>query len=168
MKRLFLLIAVVSLLSLSANEMYAQRVVKKYNQTITVNPIGLAFGLFNVTYEQALTPENSFTAGIVYWGYGGWTAFGASASYRWYLFQDDEKMLKGLSFGPLVNLGMWSYENNTYSSSTSLGVGAELAYKWIIDGFTVEPIAQLNFNVLSIDGLQYRPFGIGINLGYSW
>lgn len=168
MKRGFLLIAMVAFLTISLNDSYAQRVVRKYNQSISANPIGLAFGLFNATYEQALNAENSFTVGAIYWGYAGWTAFGVSGSYRWYLFQDNEKMLKGLSFGPLVSLGMWGYENDTYSNSTSLSVGGEIAYKWVFDGFVVEPNAQISFNVLSIDGLSYRPFGIGVNLGYAW
>ncbi len=168
MKKAFLLIALVTIFSLSMTEVYAQKVVKKYNQSISANPIGLAFGLFNATYEKALSPENSFTAGFMYWGYGGWSAYGLSGSYRWYLFQDSEKMLKGLSFGPMVSLGMWGYENDTYANSTSVSVGGEISYKWIFDGFVVEPNAQISFNVLSIDGLTYKPFGIGVNLGYAW
>jgi len=168
MKKAFLLIALVTIFSLSLTAVYAQRVVKKYNQSISANPIGLAFGLFNATYEKALSPENSFTVGLMYWGYAGWSAFGLSGSYRWYLFQDTDKMLKGLSFGPLVSLGMWGYENDTYSNSTSLSVGCEISYKWVFDSFVVEPNAQVSFNVLSIDGLTYRPFGIGVNLGYAW
>lgn len=158
----------VAFLTISLSDTFAQRVVRKYNQSISANPIGLAFGLFNATYEQALNAENSFTVGANYWGYAGWTAFGISGSYRWYLFQDSEKMLKGLSFGPLVSFGMWGYENDTYANSTSLSVGGEIAYKWVFDGFVVEPNAQISFNVLSIDGLSYRPFGIGVSLGYAW
>jgi len=168
MKKAFYTIAFVALFGMFTSNIYAQRVVKKYNQAITANPVALAFGLFNATYEKALSPQNSFTAGLNYWNYGGWTAFGVSASYRWYLFQEQDKMIKGFGFGPMISLGQWGYENNTYSNSTSFSIGAEASYKWIFDGFVVEPIAQINFNILSINGLNYRPFGIGINLGYGW
>ncbi len=168
----YAVIAIVLIIGVS-NEAYSQKTIKKYNQAITGNPIGLAFGFLNATYEQQVSKDNSFTAFGSYWSFGGWTAFGVGGSYRWYLMQDDKKALEGLSFGPMVSLGFWSYDNLGYiddwGSGTSFAIGAEGAYKFVFDGgFTVEPIVQIGFNVLTITGLDYRAFGLGCNIGYAW
>jgi len=116
-----------------------------------------------------LNNENSITAGLRYSNYSGWSGIGITASYRWYVFQEQYKMLKGLSFGPLVTLDFLSYETASFKNGTPLGVGGEFAYKWIFDGFVVEPIIQVHFSVISFDGSEkYRPFGLGINVGYAW
>jgi len=153
----------------SVQDLFAQRIVKNYNQSIGVNPIGLAFGIFNAKYEQQVSAENSFTADAIYWGFAGWSAFGVGGSYRWYLFQESDKAVRGLSFGPIVSLGFWSFENSTWGGGTSLALGGEVSYKWIFEGgFVVEPTVNLAFNILSLEGLNYRPFGLGVNLGYAW
>ena len=144
---------IVALLIGMSNFAYSQKTVKKYNQSITANPVALAFGLFNITYEQQISKENSFTAFGSYWSFGDWTAVGLGGSYRWYLFQEDKRALEGFSFDGV----------------TSLAVGGEAAYKFVFDGgFSVEPIIQLNINFLDISGLDYRPFSLGVNIGYAW
>lgn len=170
MKRFFAILVVLALMGLyNAQDMLAQRVVKNYNQSIGANPIGLAFGIFNAKYEQQVSAENSFTAEAIYWSFAGWSAFGVGGSYRWYLFQDYNKALTGFSFGPYASVGFWSFETATWGGGTSLGLGAEAAYKWVFDGgFMVEPLVNVNFNILSLDGLSYRPFGIGLVVGYAW
>lgn len=171
MKRFFIitLVLVMSVAIFSPDVSFSQRVVKKYNQAIMGNPLGFAFGFFPLTYEMQISAENSFTVGGVYYGYSGWNAFGLSASYRWYLFQEKAKAIKGISFGPMIAFGFWSYENKTYDNSMSVAIGGEIAYKFIVEGgFVIEPIVQINFNVKQFDGLTYRPFGIGVNLGYAW
>jgi hypothetical protein len=151
------------------NIMTAQREVKKYNYSIGASPITLAFGVLPIIYEQQIGKENTFTAQFVYSGYQGWTGLGLGASYRWYLFQEREKAIKGFGFGPLARIEYFGYENSSYSSKTSIAIGAEGSYKFIFDGgFIVEPIVQICFNVINIDGLSYRPFGIGVNVGYAW
>lgn len=171
MKRFYAIVFVLTIVALMGNvqEIFAQRVVQNYNQSIGANPIGLAFGLFNAKYEQQVSAENSFTAEVIYWNFAGWSAFGVGGSYRWYLFQESEKALKGFSFGPYASVGFWSFENATWGGGTSLAIGGEAAYKWVFDGgFMVEPIVNVNFNILNLDGLSYRPFGLGVILGYAW
>ncbi|PKL85185.1 MAG: hypothetical protein CVV22_09150 [Ignavibacteriae bacterium HGW-Ignavibacteriae-1] len=171
MKKLYVLIFAIAIILMTASvqDMFAQRVVKNYNQSIGVNPIGLAFGFFNAKYEQQVTAENSFTVDALYWGFAGWSAFGVGGSYRWYLFQEEDKALRGFGFGPAVSLGFWSFEHSTFSGGTSLSIGGEAAYKWVFEGgFVVEPYVSLTFNVLDISGLTYRPFGLGVVLGYAW
>ncbi|MCO5252495.1 MAG: hypothetical protein M9949_13895 [Candidatus Kapabacteria bacterium] len=171
MKKLYVLIFAITIILMTASvqDLFAQRVVKNYNQSIGVNPIGLAFGFFNAKYEQQVSADNSFTVDALYWGFAGWSAFGVGGSYRWYLLQENDKALRGFSFGPAVSIGFWSFENATWGGGTSLGIGGEAAYKWVFEGgFVVEPYVSITFNALDLDGLSYRPFGMGVVLGYAW
>lgn len=169
--KLFVIFLVaVFALSLPSKGLMAQ----SYNNAISVNPIALAFGMFNATYESRLSAANSFTVSGYYWGYSSWKAYGFGGSYRWYLklLQDNKKPLEGLSAGPAIAIGFWSWGGETYfgayDGGTSIAIGGEAAYKWVFDGFVVEPILQFMFNVASITGLSYQPFGAGVNLGYAW
>ncbi len=130
------------------------------DHSISADPLGLAFGMLNATYEQRV---------------GGTTAFGFGGSYRWYFNLNDGKSpLEGLSAGPAVTIGFWDYGgykifNESYGG-TSIAIGGELAYKWIFNQFVVEPILRVNFNVTDVSGLgsTYRGYGLGVNLGYAW
>ncbi|MBI5325257.1 MAG: hypothetical protein HZB41_08310 [Ignavibacteriae bacterium] len=163
-----LIIAVIAL-AIPTKSTYAQ-----YNNAISANPIGLAFGLFNATYETRVSANNSFTVSGYYWKLLDWTAFGFGGSYRWYLklLTDNKKPLEGLSAGPAIALGFWKwdgpYGSLVYDGGTSIAIGGEVAYKWVFDGFVVEPIINIMFNVASLSGLTYQPFGAGVNLGYAW
>ncbi len=175
MKKLFLIpVIVIVLMTSISSDAVAQRAVKRYNHAIGANPLGLAFGMLNATYEQQVGPENSFTVNGLYWTLLDWSAFGIGGSYRWYLMQDDNKALKGFSFGPTINLGFWSYKNSfgyagAYDGGTSVAIGAEANYKFVFDGgFMIEPGISFSFNAVSITGLSYPGFGIGANLGYAW
>ncbi|MBE2189675.1 MAG: DUF3575 domain-containing protein [Candidatus Kapabacteria bacterium] len=172
MKKLYIFIFAMTIILMTASvqDLFAQRIVKNYNQSIGVNPIGLAFQFFNARYEQQVSAENSFTVDAIYWGPKSWSAFGVGGSYRWYLFQENDKALRGFSFGPTVSIGFWSSEKNNYPGGTSLGLGADASYKWVFDGgFVVEPTFGVNFNVLKIDGLDTYPSILpGVVLGYAW
>jgi multidrug transporter EmrE-like cation transporter len=171
MKKLYVFIFAITIILMTASvqDLFGQRVVKNYNQSIGVNPIGLAFQFFNAKYEQQVTADNSFTVDVIYWGYATWTGFGIGGSYRWYLFQENDKALRGFSFGPAVSVGFWSADESVYNDATALNIGGEAAYKWVFEGgFMVEPYVSLTFNALSITGLNYQPFGLGVVLGYAW
>ncbi len=165
---LSVLFIAVTFLLISFNTAYAQRMIKNYNEAITVNPLGLAFGILNVNYEMQVSRENSLTIGGVYLGYQGWTGLGINGSYKWYLFQDEDKAIKGFSFGPTVSVTFLNYENNTYNDRMGLAIGGEATYKWIIDDFVIEPVFGINFNVLNESGLDWRPYYLGVNVGYAW
>jgi len=150
------------------NESLSQRVVRNYNESITANPLALAFGILNVNYEMQVSRENSFAIGGTYYGYQGWTGFGVSGTYKWYLFQDAEKAIKGFGFGPSVSVGYIGYRDDTYDNRLTLAIGGEATYKWILDDFVLEPVFGVNYNVLVDDGMDWRFFYLGVNLGYAW
>lgn len=151
-----------------SSNVYSQRVVKNYNEAITANPLALAFGIFNVNYEMQVSKENTLVIGGIYYGYQGWTGFGVSGTYKWYIFQDQEKPIKGFGFGPSAAIAFLGYTNDTYSNRMSLSIGGEASYKWIFDDFVLEPVFGINYNVLSEAGLDWRPFYLGVNVGYAW
>ena len=121
---ILLIIAVV--FSLNTNNATAKKVT--YHQSITANPVGLAFGMLNATYEQQLSRTNSFTVSGYYWDLGSsagsWVAYGIGGSYRWYndIFHTRKKPLEGLSFGPKIAISSWGY-NTKYSWESELEGG---------------------------------------------
>ena len=79
MKKLFILIAFVAF---GMN-------VNAQSSLIKANPIGLAFGAFNVCYEKVLNDKSSFVISANYFGGGigdiDVVVFGAGVGYRLYL-----------------------------------------------------------------------------------
>ncbi len=164
-----LMVALLSMLFIAATEnSYSQRIIKNYNEAITANPLAFAFGIFNVNYEMQVSRDNSVVLGAQYLGYQGWTGFGLSGTYKWYIFQEDEKAIKGFGFGPQASVLFLGYENDSYSNRMALSIGGEASYKWILDDFVLEPVFGINYNVLSEKGLDWRPFYLGVNVGYAW
>ncbi|MGA2297257.1 MAG: hypothetical protein ABSG15_06905 [FCB group bacterium] len=163
-------IAIFALLIICSTNLWAQR----YSHSISANPIGLVFGIFNATYEQQTAPINSFTVFGNYWSVLDWSAYGFGGSYRWYphLFEDGKKPLEGFSVGPRADIGFWSWTGfGSYSGygGTSIAIGGEAAYKWVFGGFVVEPIIVLEINVSKVVGYtNYNAFAGGCNLGYAW
>ncbi len=146
----------------------AQRVMKNYNEAITANPLALAFGIFNLNYEMQVSQENSLVLGASYYHYSGWTGFSLSGMYKWYLFQEKDKAIKGFGFGPSLSLGHMGYRDETYDNGLTFAIGGEANYKFIFDDFVLEPVFGANFNVLSRNGLNWQPFYLGVNVGYAW
>jgi hypothetical protein len=160
-------IAIFALCMVCSTNLWAQR----YTHSISADPISLAFGVFNATYEWQTAPINSFTIFGEYWSFVDWSAYGIGASYRWYphLFEDGKKPLEGFSVGPRIDISFWNWGgytglNNNY---TSIGIGGEAAYKWVFGGFVVEPLIVINIPILKIV-YTYGAFGPGVNLGYAW
>lgn len=172
MNKFFKIAIILFVIITCSNSLFSQQ--RRYSQSISANPIGLAFGVLNATYEQKLDPVNTFTINGYYWAITDWNAFGIGGSYRWYLkiIDDNKHIIEGLSVGPLVAIGFWSWKGSSLYKDyggVSFAIGGELAYKWIFDGFVVEPMINLTFNVNKIEGLStYNPFSAGINLGYAW
>jgi hypothetical protein len=112
---------------------------------ITVNPLGLAFGLGNLTYEQAINKQNSWLAGASFanWGIAGnsISVIGALASYRWWF--ENDKPISGWFLGPelqVVNVN-WNYSvlNKDYTANGLMfGGGGQGGYQWVFNsGFTL-------------------------------
>jgi len=150
---------------------------KEYHQQISVDPLGLIFGMFNVQYEKQYSAKNSFTANLQYWGYSSgiykWSAIGVGGSWRFYLMQDDILAIRGFSFGPLAQINYWSWTGSSVSSldgGLSVSIGGEASYKWIFDNdFSVEPTFKLFFPLNNLEGLGgLQSYGLGCNIGYAW
>jgi hypothetical protein len=167
--KLFLIsLALLVMFGGAVQNVQAQKKSMNYTKSITANPVALAFNIFNATYEQQIGPVNSFTAFGSYYGAGSWSAFALGGSYRWYLMSDDQRPIKGLSAGPLATLSFWNSDVDGVDGITGIGIGGEIAYKWVFnEGFAIEPIVQLNYMFIE-DNISYSPLGVGVNLGYSW
>lgn len=148
-----------------------------YQKAVSIDPIDfLVSKVFNATYEQKISPTNSFTVFASYYDYSDyWSAYGIGASYRWYLtdvIQDNESPIGGLSVGPMARISFWDYTgpnplNLDYGGSLFV-IGAEAAYKFTFGQWYIEPILRLGFAVSKLDYLGYDPMGGGINVGYAW
>ncbi len=168
-----ILIAIVIVAIFASSSVLAQTKGMKYNQSISANPLGLVFGVFNATYEQQIAPKNSFTINGSYFTYNDWTAGSIGGSYRFYLLQEDVRAIQGFSFGPMAQIAFWSWGgpgSYSYDGGTVFYIGAEAAYKWVFSGgFVVEPSIALRFGVNQLEGLGgFSSYGIGVNLGYAW
>lgn len=147
-----------------------------YNNTVSVNPVALAFEYLQVTYEHRLTSrkENSITAYFSWANYGGYNGLDLGGSYRWYVKSLSKyRPLEGFSFGPTATVGYWSPASDASQSDPSgvaIALGAEAAYKVVFQkGITFEPYVAARFNVLHPkDKFEYKPLCIGVNLGYSF
>jgi hypothetical protein len=166
MKRLVILS--LSILCLASATSFAQN----YSKAISANPIGLAFDLLNATYENKTSPNNSFTITGNYWSISDWTAFGIGGSYRWYFdINDGKRPIQGMFAGPKVSVGFFSWGGESYynySSQTWVGIGGEFGYKWVWDGFMLEPSLNLLFGVGKVEHFTVGAFGAGLSLGYAW
>jgi len=167
-----LLLAIILIAILSTANTFAQKGIK-YNQSISANPLGLLFGVFNATYEQQIAPKNTFTISGSYFAYYDWSAGSIGGSYRFYLLQEDVRAIQGFSFGPMAQIAFWSWggpSTYSYEGGTVFYIGAEATYKWVFSGgFMVEPSLQLRFGVNQLEGLGgFSSYGLGVNLGYAW
>ena len=149
---------------------------------ITVNPLGLVFGLGNVSYERALSKDNSWLVGANYGSYGitdnRLTIFGVTGAYRWWA---GDKDLSGWFAGPELKIESvaWSYgvSGQTYNASGSFfGGGVQGGYQWVFhSGFTLN--LGLNFdylagsissNIAGAPSLTFGGSGAGANLGLGY
>jgi len=122
---------------------------------ITINPVALIVGMFDLHYEMAMGPSNGLgiNAGFMDYNIAGWSFTGANVGveYNWY-FQ--HHALNGWYGGPLVNLEYagvsYKFSEYTYgditgtqnatASASAIGVqiGVHGGYRWIWDGFTLD------------------------------
>lgn len=128
---------------------------------------------FDVTYEHQLSAMNSFTIIGSWYDYSSYfDIFGLGASYRWYpkLFEDGKKSLEGFSVGPMITMVYWKYSylsrDDTY---ITFNIGGEAAYKWVFNGFSVEPKITLLIQINKPDNFStWKGVSLGCNLGYAW
>lgn len=141
---------------------------------IKTNPLALAFGDFNVTYEKVLNPSSS----LLIQGEYAFQLLGLDVSvgglglgYRYYITHTKKEVPRGFYVTPEASFGFGKYDTN---SVTAFGIGAELGYQWIWSGFTLDlgigPMYKI-VNGIS-DGSSNSTSGIGpaatLAIGYAF
>jgi len=141
--------------------------------SITFDPVGLAFGLANLEYQRLITPTSAL-AGRLLLGYG----FGVGGSYRFYLL-DNVSPQEGLWVGPGLDLYGFSY---SYGGETASGFfvtpRAEGGYRLLFQvsdriALVLAPSLALGFTIgsVSVGGSTFGGgvyFGLGIGLGMAF
>ncbi len=120
-------------------------------------------------YEFRNGPVNSIAlrAGFIP-GYVGYTGLLIGGAYRFFIA--DSRALTGLSVAPAADIFFVS-NSILNRSSASFDLGGDLAYKWIFDAFSVEPIVSVRIGIGGSEGLAafsgFRP-GVDVLLGYAF
>lgn len=175
--KLFSTVAIFACIALSvvfAPNTYGQARTSTKTQVISVDALGLfqSGNILTVQYEWKTAPTNSihirgrFSSSSAV---GGYTGFGIGGGYRFYIA--DSRALTGLSVAPVVEA--WFINHEVYESSSALGIGGEVAYKWIFDQFSVEPGVGIGigFAIGDANNFNYytktRPY-VQVHLGYAF
>lgn len=172
--RLVLTLVVLVVLALSG-------VAAAATSSVTINPVGFAFGIFNGQYEKMIDERSSFVAGASFLGLnnGYWKigAFSLDGGQRTYLngTAPEGFFLEGKGGVEFVSA---TYDDGWSSSSGSGTVftgTASAGYKWIGNGgFTTEIAAGGSAAFGSVRaGSQTAPVAgfspvLAVNFGYSW
>lgn len=142
---------------------------------IKVNPISLAFGNINVTYERAINSATSVQISANYWYKILGTevqGVGVRVGYRFYITNRVKDAPEGFYAGPQLSFNSLK-ERSTKESVNAFGVGAILGYQWIFrSGVTLDigagPIYQ--FAEETTSGTSYQGFlpNISIAVGFNF
>lgn len=147
MKKFFLTLFIGFLLiSINGNAQEKTNVIK-------TNPLGLAFGNFNVTYEKVLNSSSSvlFKGSYMYEIFGEKVNTGGlGVGYRYYFTHANKQVPTGFYVNPQVSLSLGKTEGDV--SFTIFAVGAELGYQWAWEsGFTLDLGIGPNYTTISGD-----------------
>lgn len=154
--------------------------VASQKNVVTVNPLGLIFGLWNARYERALGDSAGIGLGLNYWGFGltdwKYSILGGQLDYNFYL---EKHALTGWFVGPHLGIQVASIsykwinlitleETNDTASSVFVNIGGQGGYRWIWNGgFTLALSGSLGYNAgssVTIGGVTSTGFG-GIGFG---
>jgi hypothetical protein len=109
------------------------------SQVVKTNPLGLAFGNFNVTYETVLNSSSSLnlSANYRYRLLGvDVSSFGAGVGWRYFFTHAKKPVPAGFYVMPQAIINFGSVDDFNY---TALGFGAEIGYQWVWDsGFVLD------------------------------
>ncbi len=111
---------------------------------IKTNPLGLAFGNFNATYERVLGTSSSilFRGQYMYRLLGVKVNLGGvGLGYRYYITHAKKPVPAGFYVNPQAAFSFGSVydDNNDAVSGTTLGIGAEIGYQWVWEsGFVLD------------------------------
>jgi hypothetical protein len=148
------------------NNLHAQAYIK-------VNPIALAWGSLNASYEKVLSDKNSYELGANLLFGSGYTGVGASAQYRFYISDSDAP--KGLFIAPEVGATFGKYTVlGTGTSFTAFELGGLIGYQWLFSNekFSFQiGVGPAYYTGSSSSGSDFRYSGIlptgTLSLGYK-
>lgn len=108
---------------------------------IKTNPLALAFGSFNLTYEMAFSDAMSFQVKGNFFNRLLGTevsGFGVDAGVRYYITNKNNPAPEGFYVGP--KFGYNSFEEElTGEKASTIGIGGLVGYQWIFDvGVTLD------------------------------
>lgn len=109
---------------------------------IKTNPIGLAIGLVNLSYESALSETTSIQGTVAYASIEiletQLTGFAANVDYRMYT----DQALSGFYYGPLAGYTSFTVEDESNKGTlNAFNIGAKLGWNWLLgaeDNFVID------------------------------
>lgn len=131
-------------------------------QVVKTNPLALAFGNFNGTYERLLNDKSSFlvSANYQYRLFGvDVNALGVGAGWRYYLTNANKPVPAGFYIQPQASA---SFGNVSDANYTTVGIGAELGYQWVwSSGFALDLGIGPQYTFLSgeVDDIEFNSDG---------
>ncbi len=138
-KVLFLFAFVIFAISMNAQD-----------NIIKANPLGLAFGNFNATYEKVLNEKSSALVKANYWYkiFGvDVSLFGVGAAYRYYITNAKKPVPAGFYAQGQASFSGGSTDGANF---TSIGIGGQVGYQWVWDsGFVLDLGLGPNYVILN-------------------
>jgi len=118
--------------------------INAQSNVIKTNPLGLAFGNFNATYERVLGTSSSFLikGQYMYKLLGADVSLaGAGLGYRYYFTHAKKPVPGGFYINPQASFSIGKITNDLDEeySATTIGFGAEIGYQWLWEsGFVLD------------------------------
>lgn len=153
------------------------------SSAIKTNPIGIAIGVANLSYETALSEGSSLQIGASYFdlsfGETSFSGLGVGAQYRLYTNQ----ALDGFYYGPLANYFNFTVKDSGNKGSLNgFGIGGQLGWNWLLgasDNFVIDLGLGVQYNSASVsvdEGSNTFDTGVfdGVGpvlnfaIGYAW
>ncbi len=160
--------------------------VNAQKNVVKANPLGLAFGIADLSYERAVSDKSSFEIGMSYFGANVTagneviksSAIGGEGKYKFY-FSSDKNAPRGWYAAPFVSYSKASASTSSGEEAgfSSFSGGALAGYQWVFGGGNSGFALDLNFGAqymsvaetegttVSIDGFLPR---LGLSIGYAW
>ncbi|MEP7195221.1 MAG: DUF3575 domain-containing protein [Saprospiraceae bacterium] len=133
MKNLIMILTVVLI-----SEYY----ISAQQNVLKMNPLGFAFGIYNLTYERALGPATSFQVGGRFFTklFGlDVSSFGLDADFKYYITHKKKPSPEGFYIGPGISFNKTSYNEFSDATATTFGIGGTVGYQWIWNsGFALD------------------------------
>ena len=151
MKKLLLVVALI----FAFNQANAQ------TQVVKTNPLGMAFGIFNASYEFQTGDTNSVEVGAAFINILGVNGYSIDGRYKFYF---GDEALRGVYAAPFA-----SYTGvDTYGFATIGGVGG---YQFIFGdsdtGFALDLYAGLRYNMMPDTSDTTFGNGVGATFGIA-